>query len=157
MRQPRQLSKVLALLRARNRGLPERRARAHRYTSLELVSQASHNGEAIYATRPWTTFGDAADKATGTPSVRFTRSKDKTTLYAILCDWKSGEILLKSVTKKSLPAERIKSIQLLGTDKPLKWAMKEDGLAIQMPSAKPGYDYAFPIRIQLNQPMRLAN
>lgn len=115
------------------------------------------NGEAIYATRPWVTFGSDADKVTKTPSVRFTRSKDKQTLYAILRDWPTGEILLKDVTAKTLPPATIKTIQFLGTDQPLKWTMTPAGLTIPLPATKPAYDYAFPIRIQLSEPMAIAD
>jgi len=113
------------------------------------------NGEAIYATRPWITAGRGPDKLA--PSVRFTRSKDKHVLYAILRDWRSGKVTLTDVTAKSVPANNIRSVRLLGLDEPLKWEMTGAGLAVRMPDKQPGYDYAFPIRIEFSQPMSISD
>ncbi|TLX75785.1 alpha-L-fucosidase [Labilibacter sediminis] len=73
------------------------------------------NGEAIYNTRPWFTFGEgetkntlghhgAANSASGkakgysSKDIRYTRSKDGKTLYAFLLDWPTGDdVVLKSV------------------------------------------------------------
>jgi len=62
------------------------------------------HGEAIYETRPWTTFGEGPtrieegghfiDDVEYTPKdVRYTRSKDGDTLYAIVMGWPDREMV----------------------------------------------------------------
>lgn len=60
------------------------------------------NGEAIFETRPWETWNDG-------DSVRYTRSKDGSTLYAIVLGWPEGEQPLPSV-----PTGSGGTVELLG-------------------------------------------
>ena len=82
------------------------------------------NGEAIYATRPrdgelWKE-GD---------SIRYTRTKDKQTIFAISRGWPGQVLKLKTVE----PVQGSK-IYLLGWAKPLDWKFnKETGLEISLP------------------------
>ena len=69
------------------------------------------NGEAIFATRPrdgdlWSE-GDA---------VRYTRSKDGQTVYAILTEWPGAELTLQRVRPK--PGT---TVGLLGSDAKMRW------------------------------------
>ena len=83
------------------------------------------NGEAIYATRPregqlWKQGDD----------IRFTRSKDNKTVYAICLKWPGRTLTLKSVRPAAGAV-----ITLLGGAEPLKW--KDDpaaGLRIEIPA-----------------------
>jgi len=83
------------------------------------------NGEAIYATRPrdgnlWKE-GD---------TIRYTRTKDNQTVYAISRTW-PGRVLRLSTIK---PIRRSK-IYLLGCSKPLEWKYsKKSGLEIFLPA-----------------------
>jgi alpha-L-fucosidase len=67
------------------------------------------NGEAIYATRPWTVAnqGDA---------FRFTQSKDRRYLYAIHKGWTEWELAIDE-----LVLDRAAKIRMLGTNQDLKW------------------------------------
>jgi alpha-L-fucosidase len=69
------------------------------------------NGEAIYATRPREgTLWSEGD------SVRFTRSKDRRFMYAILTEWPGREIVLKGVRPKTGS-----KVTLLGSPSALAW------------------------------------
>jgi alpha-L-fucosidase len=82
------------------------------------------NGEAIYATRPragalWSE-GD---------TVRFTRSKDRRFVYAILTEWPGTERILTSVQPR-----QGSNVVLLGSAAPLRWSFDSArGTAIRFP------------------------
>lgn len=108
-------------------------------------------GEAVYSTRAWEKYGEGPTKMgaahgvfeqpkEGTSGdIRFTRSKDNTTLYAILMGWDEGQ---KQVKVTSLSASRIdlknlKKVELInglaGNYLPLQFNQDETGLTIQLP------------------------
>jgi len=114
----------------------------------------SLNGEAIYGTRPWNTYGEGPTKVVGgsfndtatkpytSQDIRFTAKGN--VLYAIAMAWpESGAITIKSLADT---AGTIRNIQLLGSDAPLKWTRDGGGLRIDLPSAKTG-EYAWVFRI----------
>lgn len=113
------------------------------------------NGDAIYNTRPWETFGEGIFfvKNEGLCSdtnfvftkndIRFTTSKDGATLYAIVMD-----IPTKAVEIKSLAGTDVKSISLLGNDEDIKWQNNGEKVVIQ-PSDKWPSDIAVAYRISL--------
>jgi alpha-L-fucosidase len=80
------------------------------------------NGEGIYYTRPYTT--PKEDR------IRYTRSKDNSTVYAISLEWPGKELQLKSL----VPAKDSK-VYMLGYDKPLKWTHKDGVTTVALPSA----------------------
>jgi alpha-L-fucosidase len=85
------------------------------------------NGEAIFATRPWTrAVGETSD---GTP-VRFTRSGDGATLYAAML----GPLPSGAITVRDVPAAR--AVRLLGTGDVTATAIGAD-LRIDVPAAAP--------------------
>jgi alpha-L-fucosidase len=103
------------------------------------------NGEAIYATRPRK--GDLWNEG---DAVRFTRTKDARTVYALAMAWPGKELRLTTVR----PREN-GEIRLLGYDRPLAWKLDAaSGLVIQMPeqlqdeSRRPGR-YVWALRIPL--------
>lgn len=98
------------------------------------------NGEGIYYTRPYTTTAEG--------SVRYTRSKDNQTVYAISTEWPGNQLKLKSVK----PVNKSK-VFMLGYNEPLKWSYKNGVTTISLPaklqkaSNRP-CDYAYTFRIQ---------
>lgn len=119
------------------------------------------NGEAIYETRHWHTFGEGdttvgeghmrerEDKPFSASDIRFT-TRDNT-LYAICLGWPDKAALIKSLGSGSaVPAQRIEHIQMLGTDEPVTWSQSEAGLHIDTPS-QPPCDHAFTFKITLKQ------
>ena len=82
------------------------------------------NGEAIYATRPWTRWNEG-------DNVRFTRSKDDKYVYAIILNWPG-----KTLTLTSVRPEEGSPITMLGVANPLKWHFTEGkGLTIELPDS----------------------
>jgi alpha-L-fucosidase len=102
------------------------------------------NGEAIYATRP----RDGDDWSEG-ETVRYTRSKDRRFIYAILTEWPGAGVELKSLRPKTGS-----SIQLLGWDGSLQWRVDADrGTEIVFPEnlqqqANRPCEYAWTLKIE---------
>lgn len=120
------------------------------------------NGEAIFKTRPRTTFSEIDDnpaaqtkeyktaftqylreqveltepqqkvlKDGAHKDVRFTRSKDMKTVYAIALNWPGETLSLRNVTPR--PGSEIR---MLGVNDPLKWHTDDQGgLVIEIPTA----------------------
>jgi alpha-L-fucosidase len=104
------------------------------------------NGEAIFGTTPWTTYGEGPTSMNRTgyftednqikytaQDIRFT-AKDQN-LYAICLGWPDELLTIQSL-KLLYPAE-IKSVRLLGADAPLVWRLEAGGLKIEPPVQKP--------------------
>ncbi|MEI8293212.1 MAG: alpha-L-fucosidase [bacterium] len=131
------------------------------------------NGEAIYATRPWKTFGEGPstiptdkEKQIGewrvklnqlwdfrdgckpytSEDIRFTQSKDGKTLYAIVMG-----VPKESLKIKSLAGEKIQGISLLGSDAKLNWKQEADALVIQ-PAAEWPCQHAVTFKITTANP-----
>ncbi|MBV9035840.1 MAG: alpha-L-fucosidase [Acidobacteriaceae bacterium] len=116
----------------------------------------SVNGEAIYGTRPWKVYGEGPTKVVGgsfqdtatqpysSQDIRFT-SKGKT-LYAIALAWpENGQLTIKSLAQGSPSGHvDVKTIQLLGSNTPIKWTRDGGGLHLALPAQKTGeYAYVF--------------
>ena len=80
------------------------------------------NGEAIYKTRPFRTWNEGEN-------IRFTRSKDNKSVYAISLKWPGRELKLRKVR-----AREGSQIRMLGYDEPLAWRQDQDGLSIELPA-----------------------
>ena len=116
------------------------------------------NGEAIYDTTYWKTFGEgptsvstghvseSKDKPFTADDLRFT-TRDGI-LYVIGLAWpKDNKIKIKTLAAGSdLYTDEIKSIALLGSDTKLEWDRAGDGLTVQLPSEHPS-DYAYVLRV----------
>jgi alpha-L-fucosidase len=122
------------------------------------------NGDAIYGTRPWTTYGEGPTKvAAGSfqdtktqnyaaEDFRFTTKGNN--LYAIEMAWPSGkEAVVHSLAGDALKGKHVQGITLLGSDATLTYNMQPDGLHIALPS-KPSEGYAYAFRIALDGPPR---
>jgi len=113
------------------------------------------NGEAIYGTTPWVTYGEGPTKMEiGGPfserkevqytaeDIRFT-VKDEA-LYAICLGWPGEEATVESL--KKLYGSEISSVKMLGVDKELKWSLGGKGLQVKTPDEKPcKHAYVFKI------------
>ena len=115
------------------------------------------NGEAIYNTRPWLTFGEGPTRMAkgghfvgsvryGNRDIRYTRSKDGATVYATVLGWPDGPLTLGHVK-----AEGAGTVSLLGCDQALKWTINPSGQLVITPpplaeAARPGR-HAFSFRL----------
>lgn len=82
------------------------------------------NGEAIYATRPreGTLWSEGE-------TVRYTRSKDRRFVYAILIEWPGRQVVLRSVQPNAGSA-----VRLLGSNAKLPWKFDPaQGTAVSLP------------------------
>jgi alpha-L-fucosidase len=123
------------------------------------------NGQAIYETRPWKVYGephkalserhgrgDEQEKVVySSEDVRFTRSKDNKTVYAILLGWPGND---KQVTIQSMNStdftERIQNISLIGHYGEISWQQTTKGLTLRMPHKQP-CDYAYCFELKLKE------
>jgi alpha-L-fucosidase len=121
----------------------------------DLAAWTKVNGEAIFATRPWKILGEgpalttkvrgirrAADYTSA--DIRFTRSKNGATLYAIALGPPADDQLL--VRSLAAAAGKISDVALLGYPGKLEWEQTADGLIVKMPAQKP-YTTAFVLKI----------
>ncbi len=119
------------------------------------------NGEAIYATRPWKIYGEGpnAIKAgsfqgnsiakLGEKDIRFTRSKDGKTLYAIALGWPAGEFTIAALgTASEQKPGKMEHVELLGTGEKVRWHQAADGLRVTLPANyKPAVDFAAALKV----------
>lgn len=118
------------------------------------------NGEAIYATTPWLTYGEGPTqmKKAGyfmedqeveytSQDIRFT-VKDHI-LYAILLGWPGKTTQIASL--KCLYPTEIRSIRMLGTEQDLTWSLTPKGLQVDLPDARPCED-AYVLKIERKHP-----
>lgn len=115
------------------------------------------NGEAIYGSRPWKTFGegptevhegaftDTKRQAFTSQDIRFTTKGNS--LYAICLAWPEGSVTIRSLGSHGpVPADGIAEISMLGSAGVLAWTQDADGLTIQTPPARPcAHAYTFRI------------
>jgi alpha-L-fucosidase len=117
------------------------------------------NGEAIYGTRHWHTFGEGSttvgeghmrereDKPFTADDIRFTAKGNA--LYAICLGWPGESVTIRSLGSGSpISADRIDHILMLGSDEPLSWTQSGEGLQVNTPAQKP-CDHAFAFKIAL--------
>jgi alpha-L-fucosidase len=131
------------------------------------------NGEAIYATRPWKTYGegpstvaveagpfdkagmkDVGSKPFTAEDIRFTQSKDGQTLYAIVLEIpKDGQVTVKSLATNSKiwnEQQNVSSVRLVGGswwNSRLKFTRDENGLHVTLPEKFDG-KIAFALKIR---------
>lgn len=124
------------------------------------------NGEAIYDTRTWHIlgegptnksmpkgrFGGVADPKGGysAKDIRFTRSKDGDTVYAIAmgAPEESSQILIESFSTDRLKGDlKVTNVSVLGCREKIAFEQRQDGLLVTAP-AKPVNDLAVVFKIE---------
>lgn len=120
------------------------------------------NGEAIYATRPWTTYGEGpvtikegsfqgdSIRTVSAKDIRYTRNKAGTVTYAIALGWPDEEIVLSSFgTAAPTRPGRVEHVELLGTSKRPNWKQTASALRVTLPEYRPAADYAAALKIHV--------
>ncbi len=123
---------------------------------LDVGAWLNINGEAIYGTRPWMTYGEGPTKvASGSfhdtdtanytaEDFRFTTKGD--VLYVIGFAWPtSGEALIHTLAL-TLGRRPVRSVALLGSDAKLQFEQRPNGLHVQLPAQAPSH-YAYALRV----------
>ncbi|MEH6550596.1 MAG: alpha-L-fucosidase [Pseudomonadales bacterium] len=107
------------------------------------------NGEAIYATRPFVSYGEGPKRLKSSghfvemdgeynhENIRFTTSGS--TLYAIQMGWPGSNkpILIKSLADALLPGLEITDVSVVGSPDEIQWHKGEQGLLLTSPSEAP--------------------
>jgi alpha-L-fucosidase len=118
------------------------------------------NGEAIYGTTPWTTYGSGPTRLEKSgyfmedkevqytaEDIRFTAKDD--VLYAICLGWPTDPVLIEEL--KNLYPGEVRSISMLGVQQELEWSLTNAGLKIKPPVQKP-CDHAYVFKIIRGHP-----
>ncbi|MEO8063952.1 MAG: alpha-L-fucosidase [Pseudomonadota bacterium] len=110
----------------------------------EMTEWTNTNGEGIFATRPWLTYGEGPTEVGGhfkedfgftAKDIRYTRSKDGSAVYAFTLGWPDSAVTLESVVAKSSAAGKV---QLLGRAEPVPFHVGPQGqLVIDVPALTP--------------------
>ncbi|HUT11408.1 MAG TPA: alpha-L-fucosidase, partial [Thermoguttaceae bacterium] len=104
------------------------------------------NGEGIYGTRPWKTFGEGPLKIKdgrqgenheefSQEDIRFTAKDGK--LYAFVLAPPTADVGIKSLGTDGPLDARIESIALLGSQEQIRWQRSPNGLTIRLPEKLP--------------------
>jgi len=130
---------------------------------LQIGAWLKVNGEAIYASRPFTVFGEGStsrrprnptakgsDIQTFTAQdIRFTTSHDGSIVYATALGWPSdGSLLIHTLFRGNpyLPTP-VCRVELLGSPGDIKFAQQPDGLQLTLTAAAPSQEAAYVFRI----------
>lgn len=113
----------------------------------ELAAWFAIHGPAIYGTRPWQVYGEGPTRVRGghfredytftSRDIRFTTKGS--TLYAIALGWpEDGRIVIRALASiPGSPTNRIRSVYLLGHERPLRWTQDTNGLTVFLPARAP--------------------
>ena len=128
----------------------------------EIGAWMKINGEAIYATRPWSVFGEGpvtikqgsfqgnSIRSVSAKDVRYTRNKAGTIVYAIALGWPDRRMILNALgTAAATKPGRVEHVELLGSNAPLIWKQTASSLDVKFPNHRPRTDYAAALKIHL--------
>jgi alpha-L-fucosidase len=114
----------------------------------EIGEWLSVNGEAIYGTRPWKSYGEGPTKVIegsfkdterapfGQEDIRFTKKGEVT--YAIVLSEPEGTVKIRSLgSSLGLEPREVAAVELVGSEAPLKWTRTADGLEVDVPAQLP--------------------
>lgn len=114
-------------------------------TLRELAAWMAVNGEAIFATRPWLVHGEgphlsckgefSEDPGFNADDIRYTKSKDGKTVYALVLGIPGKNIVMKRLALG--PDRRIAAVSLPGSGEKVEWRQESGRLFIKKPASFP--------------------
>lgn len=78
------------------------------------------NGEAVYGSRPFETFGDN--------TVSYTRNNGR--VYAVVLDWKNAPVVLKALKTGGATLGKVTKVEMVGSDRAMGFEQTDEGLKI---------------------------
>lgn len=124
----------------------------------EITAWMALNGEGIFGTRPFETYGEGPTPVIGgffgekqakpftAEDIRFTTKGGA--LYAFVLGWPEERLRIRSLgTAAGLWRNKIARIQLLGSGEKIKWSLSAEALTIERPRQKPS-DIALAFKIE---------
>jgi len=134
-----------------------------RQTLLDVGGWLAINGEAIYGTRPWRSYGEGPTKVAAgsfhdtdtenytSEDFRFTTKGD--VLYVIGLVWPTnGEAVIRTLAPTP-GSESVQSVALLGGDGKLQFDQRADGLHVRLTTQAPA-KYAYALRVTFDRVTR---
>ncbi len=123
---------------------------------LDIGTWLNVNGDAIYGTRPWRTYGEGPTKVAAgsfhdTDTTHYTPEDFRFTtkagaLYVIGLAWPAkGEAVIHSLAA-TLGSHSVQTVSLLGSDAKPTFQQRPDGLHVQLPTQPPA-KYAYVLRL----------
>jgi alpha-L-fucosidase len=126
----------------------------------EIGAWTSVNGDAIYGTRPWKTFGEGPSAAPSAGDAKFNESQRKEltardvrytrkgdVLNAFVMGWPGARLAIAGLAPGGPQGVgRVARVELLGRPQPLRFTQDASGLAIELP-ADPPSPHAVALRI----------
>ena len=122
------------------------------------------NSEAIYETRPWSTFGEGPHRVAagafhgdsvsnlGANDVRFTRTKDSRVIYAIILGLPTQEMTIQALGLSGANSPgRIEKLEVLGARRAAAWKQTAKGLTVTVPESIAGIpEYGVTLKAHLS-------
>ncbi len=116
------------------------------------------NGEGIYGTEPWLSFGEGQTKPnagsfsdnemTNYTSNDFRFTSKENVLYAFCMNWPKDKVIINSLGKNILKRMKVEEVSLLGSPSKLTWNQLDNALEISIPEKKPCETaYCFKIKL----------
>lgn len=113
----------------------------------EMAAWIAVNGEAIFASRPWSIYGEGPTAvAAGNQNeeharpwtaqdIRFTTRGG--VLYAIALDWpEDRQLRIRALGGRALAGRRVDRVEMVGANAPLTFRQTEDDLTITLPDRR---------------------
>ena len=121
------------------------------------------NGEAIYATRPWTVYGEGPSaihpgsfqgtsvQRLSAADIRFTRNKAGTVVYALALGCPAEALVIRSLgTDAPTRPGQIRHVEWLGEERAPQWHQSGAGLSVTLPPRCHPDTYALALRVHLS-------